>query len=80
MSPHSYVPVRTSPLHDQSVKLTALHFQDDWDSDFDDDHSPGPGQVGGAQGGGTAGHTLSLPPGTNYQARGSTGDVSSVGE
>ena len=84
--PHSYF----SPLHEAfilSAKLTLISFiQDDWDSDFDDDHSPGPGHGNGAapsagQGGVAGGHTLSLPAGHNHhQTRGSTGDVSSVGQ
>ena len=58
--------------------------QDDWDSDFDDDSSPGGaapshannfGSSAGAQGG----QALSVPAASSYQARGSTGDISSIG-
>ena len=83
--PHSIFLRYTKLIFYQLNSLISF-IQDDWDSDFDDDHSPGPGHGNGAapsagQGGVAGGHTLSLPAGHNHhQTRGSTGDVSSVGQ
>ena len=55
------------------------YVQDDWDSDFDEDSSPAPGLASGQSNNGAAGPSLALPSAAAYQARGSTGDISSVG-
>jgi len=70
-----------TPSPSEAGPSSCLNNQDDWDSDFDDDASTGTGAGNNGNVGNSANvvTNLPLPSAASYQARGSTGDVSTVG-